>query len=165
MSVLTEVETIVLGALAGRADADWQRAPAGKWTPAQVVEHLAISMNSSAETFERRREYAPMRRRWRGIAERVARAAVLALRWYPQGFRAPAITQPMDRISRGDAESHFREGLRRWDVLERELLPSRPHDLFVRHPLLGDLTLGEWLRFHLIHARHHAPQIRQRVAP
>jgi hypothetical protein len=29
---------------------------------------------------------------------------------------------------------------------------------------LGDLTLPEWMEFHLRHARHHAKQIRQRIA-
>ena len=28
---------------------------------------------------------------------------------------------------------------------------------------IRDLTLEEWMRFHLIHARHHARQIRQRI--
>ena len=165
MSTLAAIETIVLGPLGGRPDGDWERAPAGKWTPAQIVEHLAISMNTSADKFEQRRGYAPMRRRSRGLTERLARTAVLGLRWYPQGFRAPELTRPAEHISRRDAAAHFGEGLRRWDVLTRDLLPARPRDLFVRHPLLGDLTLGEWLRFHLIHARHHAPQIRQRLTP
>lgn len=163
MSTLAAIEGIVLGPLGGRPEGDWERGPAGKWSPAQIVEHLAISMIASAEKFEHRRAYAPMRRRSRGVVERAARVAVLGLRWYPQGFRAPEFTQPADRIRQADAEAHFREGLRRWDVLERELLPSRPKDLFVRHPLLGDLTAGEWLRFHLIHARHHVPQIRERL--
>jgi hypothetical protein len=28
---------------------------------------------------------------------------------------------------------------------------------------MGDLTVEEWMRFHVIHARHHARQIRERV--
>jgi len=52
---------------------------------------------------------------------------------------------------------------RAWLRLERELLPRRRADLFVKHPRMGDLTLEEWMRFHLIHARHHARQIRRRI--
>jgi len=47
--------------------------------------------------------------------------------------------------------------------LEHLLLPARRYDLFVKHPRLGDLTLEEWERFHVIHARHHAKQILARV--
>jgi len=50
---------------------------------------------------------------------------------------------------------------RRW---RRDLLPARRNDLFVKHPRLGDLTLEEWARFHDVHARHHARQIRARLA-
>jgi hypothetical protein len=34
----------------------------------------------------------------------------------------------------------------------------------VKHPRLGDLTLPEWMEFHLRHARHHVKQIRRRLA-
>jgi hypothetical protein len=165
MSALAHLETIVLGPLTGRPEADWQRAPAGKWTPAQIVEHLAISMNSSADTFERRRGYAPMQRRARGVVGFVAQAAILGLRWFPRGFTAPERTQPAPAIPRVAAEAHFRDGLTRWAALERDLLPARPRDVFVKHPRLGDLTLAEWIRFHEVHARHHARQIRERLAP
>lgn len=167
MSARAELEAIVLAPLRGRSDADWEHAAAGgstpRWTPAQIVEHLAISMTASAERFERRRDYAPMRRRPRGLLERIAGAVILGLRWYPQGFRAPEVTRPADHVSRAEAEAHFLDGVRRWEMLERDLLPRRPADLFVRHPRFGDLTLGEWIRFHIIHARHHARQIRARL--
>jgi hypothetical protein len=164
MSALAELSTIVLGPLTGRSDAEWQRGPAGKWTPAQIVEHLAISMNSSADKFEHRRDYAPMTPRRRGLVERLAKFAILGVQWYPQGFRAPEITTPAAGVSRSAAEADFRNGLRRWEALERELLPARRRDLLVKHPRLGDLTLEEWMRFHVVHARHHAKQIRQRVS-
>jgi len=30
------------------------------------------------------------------------------------------------------------------------------------HPLLGPLTASQWRKFHLVHGRHHAQQIRER---
>lgn len=164
MTALSQLPDIVLGPLAGRPDADWQRGPAGKWTPAQIVEHLAIGLTWSAEKFEQRRAYAPMARRRRRVIERLASAAILGLRWYPQGSRAPEGSRPGPHVTRADAEAHFRGGVAHWEALERLLLPARRHDLFVRHPRLGDLTLEEWLRFHVVHARHHAKQIHARLA-
>jgi hypothetical protein len=29
------------------------------------------------------------------------------------------------------------------------------------HPVLGPLTASEWRKFHLVHAKHHAKQIRK----
>ena len=164
MTTLAELSTIVLGPLEGRSDADWERGPDGKWTPAQIVEHLAISLTGSAERFEQRRAHAPMTRRRRSLIERIASLSILGLRWYPQGFKAPEGTRPAAGVTRAAAEAHFRGGIAKWEELERVLLPIRRHDLFVKHPRLGDLTMEEWMRFHVIHARHHAPQIKSRLA-
>jgi hypothetical protein len=32
----------------------------------------------------------------------------------------------------------------------------------VDHPRLGALTVDEWLKFHLVHTRHHEKHIRAR---
>ena len=101
MTAPPDLAALVLGPLEGRPAPDWQRAPTGKWTPAQIVAHLALALDWSAEKFRARRAHGPMARR---------------------------------------------------------------HDLFVKHPRLGDLTLEEWMRFHVIFSRHHARQIRDRLA-
>src|SRR5438034_769858 len=44
---VADIPDLVLGPLAGRPEADWYRAPPGKWTPAQIVHHLAISIDGS----------------------------------------------------------------------------------------------------------------------
>lgn len=163
MSQLAELTAIVLGPLERRSDDDWQRAPAGKWTPAQIVEHLAIGIDGSADKFTERRDRPPMTRRPRSLIERIANVSILGLGWYPQGFKAPEGTVPAAVVTRAAAEAHFRRGVAKWDTLERDLMPRRPRDLFLRHPRLGDLTMPEWIRFHLVHARHHARQIRERV--
>jgi DinB superfamily len=163
-SRLAELAAIVLGPLEQRPDEDWQRAPPGKWTPAQIVEHLAIGIDGSAEKFEERRDRPPMTRRPRRLIERIASVSILGLGWYPQGFKAPEGTVPAAGVSRASAEAHFREGMAKWEALERDLLPRRPRDLFLRHPRLGDLTMPEWIRFHVAHARHHAKQIEQCLA-
>lgn len=163
MSRLAEVRALVLEPLQGRSDGEWERGPAGKWTPAQIVEHLAIGMVGSALKFQERRDRPPMTRRPRRLIERIASAAILGVGWYPQGFKAPEGTVPAAQITRAAAEAHFRDGIAQWEALERDLLPRRPRDLFLRHPRLGDLTIPEWIRFHIIHARHHARQIRQRI--
>lgn len=164
MSRLAEISALVLDPLRGRTDAEWERGPAGKWSPAQIVEHLAIGVLGSAQKFEERRDRPPMQRRPRSLLQRLAGFSILGLGWYPQGFKAPEGTVPAAGVTRAVAEAHFREGLARWEALERDLLPRRPRDLFLRHPRLGDLNLSEWIRFHVIHARHHSRQIRERIS-
>jgi hypothetical protein len=164
MTALADLRTVVLGPLAGRPDADWQRGPAGKWTAAQVVEHLAIGLESTAARFRERRARAPMARRPRTALERLASLFILDLGWFPPGLKAPSGTEPAPHVDGAAAEARFRAGVAAWEALERELLPSRGRDLFVKHPRLGDLTMHEWIRFHGVHARHHARQIRERLS-
>ncbi len=160
----TAIPDVVLGPLAGRPEADWHRAPPGKWTPAQIVHHLAISLETSGRVFEERRAKPPMRRRPRTVRERLAYFLVLQIGWTPSGREAPAMTRPAERPEPRAVERQLRDGVARFLGLGRDLLPARRDDLFVKNPALGDLTLPEWLRFHIRHCAHHAKQIRARLA-
>ena len=161
---MTDLTGVVLGPLAGRPETAWQQAPPGKWTSAQIVEHLALALEMSATTFAARRGKEPMTRRGTTLREKVGRVFTFGLGWFPPGRKAPAPTTPAPRVEARAAEAHFRAACATWERMERELLPTRRHDLFVKHPRLGDLTLEEWARFHTVHARHHARQIRARLA-
>src|SRR6266487_3395006 len=86
---LAQLPALVLGPLQGRSDEEWEHGPPGKWTPAQIVEHLALGLNLSAATFLSRQSHAPMSRRRRTPAEHVARLFIFGLRWFPPGRNAP----------------------------------------------------------------------------
>jgi hypothetical protein len=158
-----QVPDLVLGPLAGHPDADWHAAPRGKWSPAQIVQHLALGLEYSGRTFDARRHHAPMRRRPRTAREFAGYLSVIGLGWYPSGRKAPAAARPTERPDAAAVERQFRGSAEKLVALERELLPARRYDLFVKHPALGDLTLPEWLRFHVYHCTHHAKQIEERL--
>lgn len=164
MSGFSDLPDIVLGPLKDRPDADWYRAPPGRWTSAQIVEHLALGLEWSAVGFEDRRARDPMVRRPLRLGERLAKVLIMDLGFFPPLMRAPERSAPAERVERGAAEMHFRRGVERIEEVARLLLPARARDLFVKHPRMGDLTLSEWMEFHVRHARHHARQIRQRLA-
>lgn len=158
------IPDVVLGPLAGHPEADWYKAPPGKWCAAQIVHHLAIGIDGSGRTFETRRGKPPMRRRPRPVLQRLAQFVYLDIGWIPSGRPAPAVTEPADHPDPGAVERQLRDGVARFLALAHELLPARRDDLFVKHPAFGDLTLPEWLRFHVRHCAHHAKQIRALVA-
>lgn len=164
MASFADLPTIVLGPLNDRAEADWYKAPRGHWCSAQIVEHLALSIEWCAAGFEDRRARDPMVRRPLKLHERIARFLVLDLGVFPPFAKAPDRSVPPERLERGAAEMHFRAALEHLENVAQLLLPARARDLFVKHPRLGDLTLEEWMAFHVRHARHHAKQIRQRCA-
>src|SRR5919201_1240247 len=100
---LAELPALVLDPLRNRSDNEWERGPAGKWTPAQIVEHLALGLTLSAETFQARRNHAPMSRRRRTPAQQVARFLIFRLRWFPPGRKAPERTIPQSKVRRKEA--------------------------------------------------------------
>jgi len=161
---MTDFSGLVLGPLSGQPEAAWQKAPPGKWTPAQIVEHLALALEMSATTFAARRAKEPMARRGTTLREKIGKVFTFGIGRFPPGLRAPERTTPPPRVDGHAAEAHFRAAVAAWEAVERDLLPARRNDLFVKHPRLGDLTLEEWARFHDVHARHHARQIRARLA-
>jgi len=161
---MIDLTRVVLGPLAGLPEASWQQAPPGKWTPAQIVEHLALALEMSATTFAARRAKEPMARRATTFREKVGKVFTFGLGRFPPGLKAPERTTPPPRVDGHAAEAHFRAAVAAWEAAERDLLPARRNDLFVKHPRLGDLTLEEWGRFHVVHSRHHARQIRARLA-
>ena len=99
------------------------------------------------------------------MRQRLAHVLYLDIGWIPSGRPAPAATEPAGRPDVGAVERQLRDGVARFLALAGELLPARRGDLFVRHPVFGDLTLPEWLRFHVRHCAHHAKQITARLEP
>jgi hypothetical protein len=165
MTDFADLPELVLGPLVKCSDADCCKAPPGKWNAAQIVEHLALGLEWSATGFEERRARDPMMRRPLTVMQRVTKFLVLELGWFPVAVRAPERAIPAAQVDRAAAEAHFRRGVERNLELARLLLPARGRDLFIKHPRMGDLTLSEWMDFHVRHARHHARQIRERIAP
>jgi hypothetical protein len=163
MIPISDIPGLMLGPLAGKGDEAWFHAPPGKWCPGQVVDHVATALENSAKALRSRVDKPPMRRRPRGPREVVAKFLVFAFGFFPPGRRAPETSLPAQRPERGPTEKKLTDAVAAFLELERTLLPARAGDLFVKHPIFGDLTLGEWLTFHRRHATHHAKQVRARV--
>ena len=163
MTAFSDLPELILGPLAGRSDDEWFRAPPGVWCAGEVVDHLAIAIENSAEAFTLRADKPPMQRRPRPVIQTLASHLLLTTGWFPPGRRAPERTLPSPRPERASTEARLRAGVAAFLDLERRLLPQRAFDLYVKHPVLGDLTLGEFMTFHVHHAAHHRKQIVRRI--
>lgn len=159
---LAALEPLVLGPLHGIAPEDWHRAPKGKWTVAQIVAHLAIGVDMSSSTLEKRREKFGMLRR-SNPGQSVLRHLLLTLGQFPPGRKAREATIPPEHPDPDLVSAQFRMGIERFTKMINEWPESRQLEVFVKHPYLGDLNVPEWVRFHYVHARHHAKQIRDRL--
>jgi hypothetical protein len=157
---LSRLEPLVLNPLHGVPEDDWHRAPRGKWTVSQVVEHLAVSVDLVAQLLEERGELHGRRRRSKPH-QTVLRHLVLGTGRLPRGFKTVESAAPCDRPEPELVTAQFRMGVEMTRLLDNQWSRDRKEAVFVRHPYLGDLNLPEWVRFHYIHCRHHSRQIGQ----
>jgi hypothetical protein len=144
---LSRLEPIVLDPLHGVSEEDWRRPRDDRWSLAQIVEHLAISIDVVAAGFEEcadgddvDREATP--------EEALMRHVLLGAGEFPKGMRAPDYSYPSD-----DPDPE------RTRTLVEDWPEERKTGRFLRHPSLGDLNLPEWVRFHYVHCSLHARQI------
>jgi hypothetical protein len=159
---LAALEPMVFGPLHGISPEDWHRGPRGKWSIAQIIAHLAAGVDLSSSVFAQRAEKTGMRRR-SNPGQAVLRHLLLGFGTFPPGRQSPEITRPPERPDPDIVSAQYRMGVERFATLAQTWTEKRLSEVFVKHPLLGDLNLPEWIRFHYVHARHHAKQIRSRL--
>ena len=160
---LSSLESLVLTPLQDVSDADWRNAPDGKWSLAQIVEHLAIAFDLVANGFASLAERETMERE-ATPAQSVLRHTLLGSGELPKGMKAPDISEPSENPDPELVVARFRMGIERTRALLDDWSEERQMELFVRHPVLGDLNLPEWVRFHFVHCTLHTRQIEKRLA-
>ena len=140
-----------------------QKAPAGKWNSAQIVEHLYLTYTNTIRGIAKCLDGgAPLATR-ATFKHRVKTFVVTGLGYLPEGAKAPERAVP-----RGMALEEVREKLTGeiqrmaagLDDCERRFGANTK---IMDHPVLGPLTANEWRKFHWLHGRNHARQIRQRM--
>lgn len=154
-----EIEDAVADASAG----DLTAAPAGKWSAAQILEHLFLTYKHTDHGLTKCQQLGTPLATRATLKDRFARLLVVDLGYMPGGRKAPERAMPQGMPA---------EAVRLAVTPELEAMSSRLDECERRfgagtkimdHPFLGPLTPQEWRKFHWIHGRHHARQIRERM--
>jgi hypothetical protein len=159
---LAAIEPMVLHPLRELEGEEWHRAVAGKWSIAQIIKHLAIGIDGSGAALQKRAAKTGMKRR-ATPGQTLLRHIYLGVGRVRPGRSAPPGTIPEDRPDPETTLAQFRMGVARFETLAQTWPEQRQVEVFAKHPALGDLNLPEWVRFHFVHCRHHARQIRARL--
>jgi hypothetical protein len=131
----------------------------GKWSAAEVLEHLYLTYVGTIKGLERvMARGAPLATR-PSMAQRVLTFVIVELGYMPAGREAPALVQP-----RGLPVEQVRNEI--WDQLAAmDAITAQCESRFGRHaklldhPILGALTSAQWRALHLVHGRHHQKQL------
>jgi hypothetical protein len=150
-------------ATGGASVGELTQSPAGKWNTAQILEHLFLTYKNTSRGTTRCLEHgAPLATR-STLKDRVATLMVVNLGHIPKGRPAPERATP-----RGMPPDEVRQAI----MAELQRMSSGLDDCERRfgtrtkimdHPFLGPLTADQWRKFHWVHGRHHARQIRERM--
>jgi hypothetical protein len=145
------------------SQADWHQAPPGKWSSAQILEHLMLSYAATTKGM--------LKAMWMGkplggkptLRDRVITFYVAGLGLLPSGRIAPPQATPKNGAGM-DSLRPFNDALVAMDATltdAEKRFGSRIK--LLDHPVLGPLTAKEWRRFHRTHAMHHLRQVNERV--
>ena len=158
---LAALEPMVLHPVRQLEGEDWHRTIPAKWSIAQIVRHLAISIDYTAATFEKRASRKDLKRR-ATPGQTLLRHVYLGL-GPVRGRDAPEGTIPEERPDPEATLAQFRMGVARLETMIKTWPEEQQIGVFAKNPALGDLNLPEWVRFHYVHCRHHAKQIQARL--
>jgi hypothetical protein len=142
--------------------ADWHHAPSGKWSCAQIFEHLLLSYAATTQgTLHAMESGKPLGGR-PTLRDRMRTFYVAGLGLLPSGRTAPQHVTPKDGGL--DSMRQFNDALVAMDAMltdAEKRFGSRVK--LLDHPILGPLSAKQWRRFHRTHARHHLKQAAERA--
>ncbi len=165
---MTELETAIadnraaveaFAAAARAVDAGTWAAPLadGKWSPGQIVEHLALTFELNRRVLAGTAPALPFPiSLLKPLIRRLVVDNTLKAGRFTRRGRAPAFLQPAaapaaaaDLVARlMSAVSGFESDLR-----------SRPRVETIAHPAFGNVRALDWVRLQAIHTRHHLAQL------
>ena len=140
------------------------RARDGRWSIAEILEHLTLAFRANTAALEKALASGELRARAPVLKQRLARMMVVDLGYFPR-VEAPEITRPSASIAPAESVTAIREALAALDdTLTRVAARFGEHALVANHPYFAGMTVPQWRKFHWRHTMHHMAQVRARAA-
>jgi hypothetical protein len=141
----------------------WRQAPAGKWSSAQIFEHLLLTYTGTTKGLRRVLDGGKPLGGVPTWSHRVRKMVVTTFGYMPTGRSAFRQICPEEGLAR-ESMRNFYDALVAMDAtLQDAERRFGRHALLLDHPFLGPLNAQEWRRFHRTHTRHHLKQAMERM--
>lgn len=143
------------------SEVEWQLSFPGKWSTAQILEHLLLTYTGTTKGLRRTLENGTVTSNKATLPHRVRKFAVTKLGYMPSGREAFKQITPSEGLT---SLRRFYDALVAMDatLYDAERRFGRQARL-LDHPFLGPLNAQEWRLFHRTHTRHHLRQIAERL--
>jgi hypothetical protein len=166
-SYLARCQTLIESATAGLEDASAASRVDGRWSIAEIVEHLDRTYTGTSKGLMRCLESGTPRVTVGTLGTRARRFWVVTLGRFPTGIPAPRHVVPSGELLLSALVTRTAAHLADMDVALAQAAGRFGAGPVMDHPILGPFTVRHWARFHYVHTRHHCHQIaarRQAVA-
>jgi len=156
---LAELQKVLSDAIQGMSTEELSRHPAGKWSAAEILEHLNLSYVGTIKNLERCLADGQSRASSDRAKMRWSRLIVTRLGYFPKGRQSPDFVRPRGAPAE-QVTGEIMQNILRMDEVIGQCESSFPAKAPITdHPILGPLTATEWRGFHSTHGKHHARQI------
>jgi len=136
--------------------------PPGRWSAAQILDHLRKAYGGTTHVLGRCLESGQTKARPVTLRDRLYTLVVVRLGHLPGGRTAPEVTRPSETPDPNIVTLAEAALLAFGEAADRAEARFGPTARLMNHPILGPLTAPQWRRFHLVHTRHHMKQIARR---
>ncbi len=131
----------------------------GKWSAAEVLEHLYRTYSGTIAGFERCLQAGKPLATPITPMQRVRITLVTELNYFPRGRKSPEGAKPKGM----SADKVLAEIASRIAIMDELIAQCEARygsrTRVLDHPVLGPLTVRQWRKFHWVHGRHHVQQI------
>jgi hypothetical protein len=142
---------------------DWRYAPPGKWSCAQILEHLLLSYTATTKGTQTAIQTGKPLGGQPRLRDRLATFYVARLGFLPSGRTAPKQTTPRNGVG-AESLRQFNDALVAMDATLADAEKRFGSACkILDHPILGPLNTKDWRRVHRTHAKHHLKQIEKRL--
>ena len=150
-------------ATGGASPSALAQAPAGKWNASQILEHLFLTYKNTNRGLAKCLDKGASLATRTTLQQRFATLLVVNLGYLPGGRKAPEGVAPRGMLPQEVQQAIAPELQKMGSGLDDCERRFGARTKIMDHPFLGPLTADEWRRFHWVHGRHHARQIRERM--
>lgn len=148
-------------AAGGLDTAALSRSVAGRWSIAEILEHLTLAFTACSAGLEKILAAGEPRARPPKLVQRLGRILVTDIGYFPRA-NAPEMTRPRGTIPPAESVRALRTALAALDdTLARAAAKFGDDVPLTNHPYFAGMSVRHWRKFHWRHTVHHMRQIRQ----
>ncbi len=158
-SYLERLHQAIISTTRGMTSAELTRHPEGKWSVAEVLEHLYLTYTGTLKAFERCLQAGKPLATAATLKQRISIAVVTELGYLPTGRKSPEPVRPKGMPAEKVIADIGPQIIAMDHVIAQCEARYGARIKVLDHPILGPLTARQWRKFHWMHGQHHVKQI------